>query len=107
METKRPWMTHKASIMQDVSTSKPSAMSRRETLAAIAGRIAAISDLTPNPVSFSALERELGVSRSSISTNTRLLEYLGTIVRIKIKGQRENVFISFAQRQCLDNRTGA
>jgi DNA-binding transcriptional regulator GbsR (MarR family) len=66
----------------------------RNALPAIAGRIAAILYLTPAPVSFSALERELGVSRASISTNTRLLEYLGTIVRIKIKGQRENFFAS-------------
>lgn len=66
----------------------------RNALPAIAGRIAGILYLTPGPVSFSALERELGVSRASISTNTRLLEYLGTIVRIKIKGQRENFFVS-------------
>jgi DNA-binding transcriptional regulator GbsR (MarR family) len=66
----------------------------RAALPAIAGRIAAILFLTAEPVSFSALERELGVSRASISTNTRLLEYLGTIRRIKIKGQRENFFES-------------
>ncbi len=66
----------------------------RSALPAIAGRIAAILYLTAGPVSFSALERELGVSRASISTNTRLLEYLGTIRRIKIKGQRENFFES-------------
>ncbi len=74
----------------------------QNALPAIAGRIAAILDLTPNPVSFSALQRELGVSRPSISTNTRLLEYLGTIARTKIKGQRENVFITSPQRQCPD-----
>ncbi len=66
----------------------------QNALPAIAGRFAGILDLTPNPVSFSALQRELGVSRPGISTNTRLLEYLGAIVRITIKGQRENVFIS-------------
>lgn len=68
----------------------------RSSLPSIAGRIAAMLYLAPEPLSFSALQKALGVSRASISTNTRLLEYLGTITRIKIKGQRENFFRSSA-----------
>jgi DNA-binding transcriptional regulator GbsR (MarR family) len=68
----------------------------RSSLPSIAGRIAAILYMAPEPLSFSALQKTLGVSRASISTNTRLLEYLGTITRIKIKGQRENFFRSSA-----------
>jgi DNA-binding transcriptional regulator GbsR (MarR family) len=68
----------------------------RSSLPSIAGRIAAMLYLAPEPLSFSALQKALGVSRASISTNTRLLEYLGTITRIKIKGQRENFFRSAA-----------
>ncbi|WP_070151025.1 GbsR/MarR family transcriptional regulator [Sphingobium phenoxybenzoativorans] len=64
----------------------------RDYLPTIAGRIAALLYVSNGPVSFGALERELGVSRGSISTNTRLLEELGTIERVEVEGARGHYF---------------
>jgi DNA-binding transcriptional regulator GbsR (MarR family) len=59
-----------------------------------AGRIAGLLMLSDTPVSFSQLAERLGVSRGSISTNTRALLQQGTIERASIVSGRETFFQS-------------
>jgi len=66
----------------------------RSGLPAIAGKIAALLYLSPDALSFTELRQALGVSTGSVSTNTRLLEEIGTIIRIVPKGGREHFFQS-------------
>lgn len=63
-----------------------------DNLPSIAGRIAGMLLLSPEPIAFGRLAEALGVSRASISTNTRLLEKLGTVERVEAAGQREHSF---------------
>jgi DNA-binding transcriptional regulator GbsR (MarR family) len=67
-------------------------MAIREFMPAIAGKIAALLHVSDTPVSFGELERQLNVSRGSISSNTRLLEETGLIERIIQPGKREHSF---------------
>lgn len=58
----------------------------------IAGRLIGLFLLDGGPISFSELAVRLQASRASVSTNTRLLERLGIIERVSLRGQRQDFF---------------
>ncbi len=58
----------------------------------IAGRLMGLFVLHGGPFSFTNLADRLEISRGSVSTNTRLLEDLGVIERVAIKGERQDFF---------------
>jgi len=58
----------------------------------IAGRLMGLFVLHGGPFSFTELAERLEISRGSVSTNTRLLEDLGVIERIALKGERQDYF---------------
>ncbi len=58
----------------------------------IAGRLLGLFVLHGGPFSFAELSEALDVSRGSISTNTRLLEDLGIIERVALRGERQDYF---------------
>jgi len=58
----------------------------------IAGRLMGLFVLHGGPFSFTDLADRLAVSRGSVSTNTRLLEDLGVIERVAMKGERQDFF---------------
>jgi DNA-binding transcriptional regulator GbsR (MarR family) len=57
-----------------------------------AGRIAGLQILADTPVSLSQLAEQLGISRGSISTNSRALLQQGTIERASIVSGLETFF---------------
>ncbi|MBZ0187205.1 MAG: MarR family transcriptional regulator [Candidatus Obscuribacterales bacterium] len=63
-----------------------------EGMPRIAGRIMGFLVIYGGPFSFSELAERLKVSRSSISTNTRLLQKLGAIERTTSAGDRQDYF---------------
>jgi DNA-binding transcriptional regulator GbsR (MarR family) len=63
-----------------------------EGLPRIAGKIVAYLAATGEPASFGTLARALGVSRGSVSGNTRLLESLGAIERTTEPGRRGDFY---------------
>jgi DNA-binding transcriptional regulator GbsR (MarR family) len=58
----------------------------------IAGRLMGLFVLRGGPFSFTELAETLEISRGSVSTNTRLLEDLGVIERVAIRGERQDFF---------------
>ena len=58
----------------------------------IAGRLIGIFLLDGGPISFSELAERMQASRASVSTNTRLLERLGIIERVALRGERQDFF---------------
>ncbi|MGG4604054.1 GbsR/MarR family transcriptional regulator [Paenalcaligenes sp. Me131] len=58
----------------------------------IAGRLIGIFLLDGGPISFAELAERLQASRASISTNTRLLERVGIIERVSVRGKRQDFF---------------
>ncbi len=58
----------------------------------IAGRILGLLVIHGGPLSFAKLSDELQISRGSVSTNTRLLESLGILVRTTRTGERQDYF---------------
>ncbi len=58
----------------------------------IAGRLMGLFVLRGGPFSFAELADRLEISRGSVSTNTRLLEDLGVIERVAIRGERQDYF---------------
>ncbi|GEM_PF-468331 len=58
----------------------------------IAGRLIGIFLLDGGPISFAELAERMQASRASVSTNTRLLERLGIIERVAIRGERQDFF---------------
>jgi DNA-binding transcriptional regulator GbsR (MarR family) len=58
----------------------------------IAGRLMGLFVLRGGPFSFTELADRLAISRGSVSTNTRLLEDLGVIERVAMKGERQDFF---------------
>ncbi|MBB6579753.1 DNA-binding transcriptional regulator GbsR (MarR family) [Comamonas odontotermitis] len=58
----------------------------------IAGRLIGIFLLDGGPISFSDLAERMQASRASVSTNTRLLERLGIIERVALRGERQDFF---------------
>jgi len=65
-------------------------ITQAEGLPRIAGRIMGFMVIHGGPFSFSDLAENLKVSRSSISTNTGLLENLGVIERVARPGDRQD-----------------
>lgn len=63
-----------------------------EGLPRIAGHIMGLMIMHEGPFSLTQLAERLSVSRASISTNTRLLEDLGVIVRTAKPGDRQDYF---------------
>ena len=59
-----------------------------EGLPRIAGRLFGLMILELEPISFGDLAHRLGVSRGSISTNSRLIEAKGLIERVSMEGER-------------------
>ncbi|MDP1749040.1 MAG: hypothetical protein Q8L22_06255 [Reyranella sp.] len=58
----------------------------------IAGKIFGLLTIYGGPLSFAELSERLAISRGSVSTNTRLLEGLGIIVRVTRPGERQDFF---------------
>ncbi|WP_166656513.1 transcriptional regulator [Comamonas sp. JUb58] len=58
----------------------------------IAGRLIGIFLLDGGPISFAELADRMQASRASVSTNTRLLERLGIIERVAMRGERQDFF---------------
>jgi len=58
----------------------------------IAGRLMGLFVLHGGPFSFTDLAERLEISRGSVSTNTRLLEDLGVIERVALRGERQDFF---------------
>jgi len=58
----------------------------------IAGRLIGIFLLDGGPISFAELAERMQASRASVSTNTRLLERLGIIERVAMRGERQDFF---------------
>jgi DNA-binding transcriptional regulator GbsR (MarR family) len=58
----------------------------------IAGRLIGVFLLDGGPISFSELAERMQASRASVSTNTRLLERLGVIERVTVRGERQDYF---------------
>ncbi|HDZ73763.1 MAG TPA: MarR family transcriptional regulator [Aurantimonas coralicida] len=63
-----------------------------EGLPRIAGRLFGLMILELEPISFGDLAHRLGVSRGSISTNSRLIEAKGLIERVSMEGERQDFF---------------
>src|SRR5688572_19081616 len=60
----------------------------------IAGRIFALSLLSEDPLSLDEIAEQLGVSKASVSTDTRLLERMGFLERITKPGDRKDYYQS-------------
>lgn len=58
----------------------------------IAGRLIGIFLLDGGPISFAELAERMQASRASVSTNTRLLERMGIIERVAMRGERQDFF---------------
>ena len=63
-----------------------------EGLSRIAGRVLGLLIIEDDRFSFQEIADRLGVSRASVSTNVRLLEELGLIVRVAVAGERTEFF---------------
>ncbi|SMC36278.1 DNA-binding transcriptional regulator GbsR, MarR family [Fulvimarina manganoxydans] len=63
-----------------------------EGMPRISGRLFGLMLVEVGPISFSELAERLGVSRASISTNSRLLERDGLIERVRHDGERRDFF---------------
>jgi len=61
----------------------------REGYAPIAGRLFGLLLVAPEPVALTALAQELGVSKASVSTDTRRLERRGILERVRRPGDRQ------------------
>lgn len=61
-------------------------------LSRIAGRLIAVMLLDGGPISFADLAERMQASRASVSTNTRLLERVGVIERVAVRGERQDFF---------------
>lgn len=64
----------------------------KEGLPRIAGRVLAYLLLSPEPRTLEQLAEALKVSRSSVSTDARLLERRGTVERVTVPGDRRNYY---------------
>lgn len=58
----------------------------------ISGRILGLLVIYGGPLSFAEIAQRLQISRSSVSTNTRLLEHFGIIERVARPGDRQDYF---------------
>ena len=63
-----------------------------EGLPRIAGRIYAVTLLSPRPCSLDEIADGLGVSKASVSNDTRMLEKLGFLERVGQPGDRKSYY---------------
>ncbi|MER5438719.1 helix-turn-helix domain-containing protein [Streptomyces sp. NPDC002790] len=59
----------------------------------IAGRLAGVLMLSPDPMTLSELQARLGASKGSTSEMTRLLIANGTVERVKVPGVRQAGYV--------------
>lgn len=67
-------------------------LSQADDLPRIAGRIVGLLVLEEKPASFGRIAEKLGVSRASVSTNTRLLVEAGLVERVAMPGDRQDYY---------------
>ena len=67
-------------------------MFEEDGFARISGRILGYLMLQREPQSLDTLASDLGVSKGSVSTNTRLLEGLGALERVTLPGDRRDYY---------------
>jgi DNA-binding transcriptional regulator GbsR (MarR family) len=60
----------------------------------IAGRIFGLTLLSPRPLGLDEIAEALGVSKASVSNDTRLLERLGFVARVSQPGDRKDYYQS-------------
>lgn len=65
----------------------------RDGLPRIAGRILGLLLLSPAPLSLETMAERLGVSRASVSTDTRRLEQRGVLRRTSRPGDRRDYYV--------------
>jgi DNA-binding transcriptional regulator GbsR (MarR family) len=65
---------------------------QKEGLPRIAGRIFALTLISPEPCSLDDIAETLRVSKASVSNDTRLLEQMGFIERVSMRGQRKDFY---------------
>ena len=63
-------------------------------LGRIVGQVLVFLYLQPNECSLDVLERELGLSKASVSVAARQLESLGLVSRVWVKGERKKYYRS-------------
>ena len=61
----------------------------KDGLPRIAGRIFGLTLVSPDPCSIDDIAESLGVSKASVSNDTRLLEQLGFVERVSLPGDRK------------------
>lgn len=65
---------------------------QKDGLPRIAGRIFALTLISPQPCSLDDIAETLRVSKASVSNDTRLLEQMGFIERVSMLGQRKDFY---------------
>jgi DNA-binding transcriptional regulator GbsR (MarR family) len=65
---------------------------QKDGLPRIAGRIFALTLISPDPCSLDDIAEALEVSKASVSTDARLLEMMGLIERVSLRGDRKDYY---------------
>lgn len=65
---------------------------QRDGLPRIAGRIFALTLISPEPCSLDEIAETLGVSKASVSNDARLLEQMGFVERVSLPGDRRDYY---------------
>jgi DNA-binding transcriptional regulator GbsR (MarR family) len=65
---------------------------QRDGLPRIAGRIFALTLISPEPCSLDDIAAALGVCKASVSNDARLLEQLGFVERVSLPGDRRDYY---------------
>ncbi|MGE8491917.1 MULTISPECIES: GbsR/MarR family transcriptional regulator [Comamonas] len=83
---------HEALEARELFIERNAIQAETSGLPRIAGRLIGIFLLDGGPISFAELAERMQASRASVSTNTRLLERLGIIERVAMRGERQDFF---------------
>lgn len=83
---------HEALAARELFIERNAIQAETSGLPRIAGRLIGIFLLDGGPISFAELAERMQASRASVSTNTRLLERLGIIERVAMRGERQDFF---------------
>ena len=65
---------------------------QKDGLPRIAGRIFALTLISPEPCSLDDIAETLGVSKASVSNDARLLEQMGFVERVSLPGDRRDYY---------------